>query len=77
MVTVEEHEIALELPSDNIGIVVMQPFIELSQNEPRRWVNGSKSRQIDRVIKTLQIALDTDYACGKTHFTVFPEQIAI
>ena len=73
MVTVEEQEIDLELPSDNVGIVVMQPFIDLNQNEPRRLVNGSRSRQIDRVLKTLQIAADADHACDKTHFTVFPE----
>ena len=71
MVIVEEKEISLELPSDNIGIVVMQPFIELSQNEPPRLVNGSESRQIDRVLKTLQIAADADHACDKTHFTIF------
>jgi len=73
MVAIEEHEIDLELPSDNIGIVVMQPFVVLRQNEPFSWVNGSKAKQIDRVLKTLQIAVDADHACDKTHFTVFPE----
>lgn len=73
MITIEETEIDLKLPSDNIGIVVMQPFINLSKTEPHRWVNGSKPRQIDRVLKTLQIAADADHNCDKTHFTVFPE----
>ena len=47
MVTIEEQEIDLELPSDNTGMVVMQPFLKLSQNEPHHLVNGSKTtRQI-------------------------------
>lgn len=73
MIAVEECELNLVLPAGDIGVVVMQPFVELCQSEPHRWMNGGKSRQIERVLKTLQIAIDADHTCDKTHFTVFPE----
>lgn len=73
MITIEEHELDLVLPTGELGVVVMQPFLELNQSEPYRWENGSKVKQIERILATLQIAREADHACDKTHFTIFPE----
>lgn len=70
---VEEIELKITLPDDGIGMVIMQPFVELCKHEPYRWQNDKKSKQIERIIKTLKIAKQVDHGCEKTHFTIFPE----
>jgi len=73
---IEVEEIELKnviLPDDGIGMVIMQPFIELCKYEPYRWRDDKKSKQIERIIRTLKIAKKADHGCEKTHFTVFPE----
>lgn len=68
-----EKKLDITLPDTGIGMVIMQPFVELSNNEPYRWQNGKKEKQIERIIRTLEIAKQADHGCEKTHFTVFPE----
>lgn len=74
-VKVEEIELNITLPKDDIGMVIMQPFIEICLDaEPYRWQNEKKiDNQIDRIIRTLEIAKQANHRCEKTHFTIFPE----
>lgn len=74
MIKVEEVKLNATLPNEGIGIVAMQPFVELcSDDEPFRWQNNKKGKQIERIIRTLEIAEQRDHGCERTHFTIFPE----
>lgn len=73
MIEVKEIPLDITLPDDGIGMVVMQPFVELCDREPFCWQNDKKSKQIDRIVRTLEIARQADHGCEKTHFAVFPE----
>jgi len=73
MIEVEEVELNITLPDDGIGMVIMQPFVELSEREPYRWRTDKKTKQIERIIRTLKISKQADHGSAKTHFTVFPE----
>lgn len=73
MVEIVEIELDVQLPIDNVGVVAMQPFVELSDTEPFRWGSESSIRQIDRVVRTLEIASEASHGCNKTHFTILPE----
>jgi len=73
MVKVEEIELNFTLPIDGIGMVIMQPFVELCNYEPYCWKNDEKDKQIEQIIRTLEIAKQADHGCEKTHFTIFPE----
>jgi hypothetical protein len=73
MVEIKEVQPDIILPIGGIGVVIFQPFIELSGDEPFRWLNNNKAKQIERIIRTLEIARQADHGCGKTHFTIFPE----
>ena len=73
MIEIKEVQLSITLPIGGIGIVVLQPFIELSGDEPFRWLNNEKTKQIERIIRTLEIARQVDHGCEKTYFTIFPE----
>ncbi len=73
MIAVKEIPLDITLPDDGIGMVIMQPFVELCDREPYRWQNNKKDKQIERIIRTLGIAKQADHGCEKTHFTIFPE----
>lgn len=73
MVQIKEVQLNITLPDDAVGVVVMQPFVELGVEEPFRWRNDKKTKQIERIIRTLEIAKQADHGCEKTYFTIFPE----
>jgi hypothetical protein len=73
MIKVREIQLDITLPDDGIGMVIMHPFVELCDNEPYHWQNDKKDKQIERIIRTLEIAKQSDHGCDKTHFTIFPE----
>lgn len=73
MVQIKEVQLNITLPDDAVGVVVMQPFVELGGEEPFRWRNDKKTKQIERIIRTLEIAKQADHGCEKTYFTIFPE----
>ncbi len=54
-------------------MVVLQPFIKIGGDEPFQWLNTEKTKQIQRIIRTLELARQVDHGCEKTHFTIFPE----
>jgi len=73
MIEIKEIQLDVTLPDDGIGMVIMQPFVELCGHEPYCWQNDKKDKQIERIVRTLEIAKQSDHGCEKTHFTVFPE----
>lgn len=75
MIEVEEIELNITLPDDGIRMVIMQPFVELCEHEPYRWRDDKKDRQIERIIRTLEIAKQVEHGCEKSHFTIFPEYV--
>lgn len=72
-IEVEEIELNFTLPDKGIGLVIMQPFVELCTAEPFRWQSNKKASQIDRIVRTLEIAEKGGRDDEKTHFTIFPE----
>jgi hypothetical protein len=73
MIDVEEVTLDIELPEHSIGMVLMQPFIELDvSQEPFKWRAERRDKQLERIEATLELARG---GCGlhKTNFTVFPE----
>lgn len=73
MVLFEERQLNVTLPNSGFGIVAMQPYIDLSRDEPHCWSSDNKNDQLSRVIKTLDISKKKGHTCEKTHFTLFPE----
>lgn len=73
MIKVEEIELDIALPDNGIGMVIMQPFLELCSDEPYRLEKDKKRKQMDRIVRTLEIAEKADHDCERTHFTIFPE----
>ncbi len=70
---IEEVHLDIVLPDTGIGIVIMQPFVELTLHEPYQWIADKKPIQIARIVRTLEISKNADHGCDKTHFTIFPE----
>jgi hypothetical protein len=72
MIEVQEIPLNITLPCE-IGMVIMQPFVELCGNGPFCWQDDKRNKQIERIIRTLEIAKQAGHGCEKTHFTIFPE----
>lgn len=74
MIQVKEIKLPdIILPESGIGMVIMQPFIELCDCEPLCWQDNKKDKQMERIAKTLEIAKQANHGCSRTHFTIFPE----
>ena len=54
-------------------MVVAQPYLRLTQNEPYQWTDESRSPQLAAIETTLQLARSAPHGAPKTHFTLFPE----
>jgi hypothetical protein len=61
------------LPSDHVGMVIAQPFLALTTEEPFRHRPETTQAQLDAVSATLSIARAAPHQAAKTHFTIFPE----
>ena len=73
MIEVEEVPLDIQLPMRSVGMVLMQPFIELDiGQEPFKWQASKAGAQLERIKTTLELASG---GCGlaKVNFTVFPE----
>jgi len=74
MFEIEEKIIPeIVIPAEAIGIVIMQPYVTLTQPDPYRWPPDKAPLQIERIVSTLEVAKQAKHGCEKTHFTVFPE----
>ena len=64
---------AITLPSDGVGMVISQPFLSLTANEPYKCEPNAKVGQLAVLTATLNVARAVPHGKAKTHFTVFPE----
>src|SRR5713226_2830495 len=70
--TVDLNARNLVLPSNTVGIVIAQPYVNHPEGEPFRWTDG-RDEQLATIRRTLDIAKAATHGAGKTHFTIFPE----
>jgi hypothetical protein len=71
----EITEVPLDIivPHQSIGVVMMQPFLEINfEDEPFVWSTGKANQQIALIEQTLQLAMSQP-ANQYVNFTVFPE----
>jgi hypothetical protein len=74
MVQVESIKINLQIPSDEVRIVAMQPFIKLQfpKKEPIQWAPNEEDEQFNSIKRTLDIAEHT-FGGKLANFILFPE----
>jgi len=78
VVDVKQITINVRMPSDEVRIVAMQPFIQLHSGlreppkEPFRWSDAAISQQLDAIKRTLDVA-ESSFAGRVANFTLFPE----
>ena len=65
--------LGVELPRTHTGMVLAQPHLDLTPQEPYRCTDMSKQRQLATIQATLVVAGTTCHGAAKTHFTIFPE----
>lgn len=74
MLRIKKVPIDVPLPAGEVGMVIMQPFVELDTSRvPYKWKTDQKNAQINKILKTLDIAKNVNNGCDKIHFTLFPE----
>jgi len=76
MIHIETIDLAprgITLPSDRVGMVIAQPYLTLTNNEPYRCTPAAKAGQLAVLTATLDVARAAPHGAPKTHFTVFPE----
>jgi len=71
--TVDLSSRNVTLPSDRVGMVIVQPFLSLTDIEPFRSTAQAKEQQLAMLADTLTVARAARHGAPKTHFTVFPE----
>lgn len=73
VVTIDLAPRDVTLPSERVGIVIAQPYLTLTPDEPYRCTAGAKAGQLDVLTKTLAVSRAAQHGAPKTHFTIFPE----
>lgn len=73
MIDVERVPIDINIPSDFVRMVTMQPFVQIdSSQEPYRWKPAAKESQMNAIARTLEVASDQSQG-PPAQFTIFPE----
>ena len=74
MIDVEQITVNVRMPSDEVRIVAMQPFVQFHSEteEPFRWSDDAVDVQLAAIRRTLDIAQDV-FAGRAANFTLFPE----
>ena len=54
-------------------MVIAQPYLTLTSEEPYRCTAAAKAGQMDVLSKTLAVSRAAQHGAPKTHFTIFPE----
>lgn len=73
VVTIDLAPLGIILPSDRVGMVIAQPYVDLTANEPFQYKPTAKAGQLAVLGKTLEVARGAHHGATKTHFTIFPE----
>jgi hypothetical protein len=61
------------LPSDYIGMVMAQPHLRLTDEEPFVCLPERKNSLMTALRRTLEVSRNNHHGLAKTHFTIFPE----
>ena len=61
------------LPPTHTGMVLAQPYLELTDQEPFRCTPQSRSRNLESLKAVLDVARTAPHGAPKTHFTLLPE----
>lgn len=69
---VDLTEYDFQLPSEQVGIVLLQPHLVLT-GEPFKVQPLKIEAQLAAIRKTLSVSKAAPHEAGKTHFTIFPE----
>src|SRR5881394_1093887 len=70
---ITEVPLGITLPHQSIGVVMMQPFVEINLiDEPFVWSVAKRNHQIASIERMLELAIDRP-ANQHVNFTVFPE----
>ncbi len=78
MISVEQIKIDVRMPSDEVRVVVMQPFIRFRSDpgtpprEPFRWSEDAINDQLNGINRVLDISQGS-FADRGANFTLFPE----
>ena len=72
-IDVDLTRLGIQLPRDGTGMVLVQPHLELTPDEPYRCTDQSRARHLDAIAAGLSVARKRSHDAAKTHFTVFPE----
>lgn len=72
-IIIEEIRPNVIIPETDIGMMLMQPFVELTNNEPYKWPNDKYDEQITRLERFFDIAKTASVNGNKAHFTILPE----
>lgn len=73
MIDVKLVPIDINVPSNFVRMVTMQPFIQIdSSQEPYRWEPAAQKSQMDAIARTLEVASDQSQG-PPAKFTIFPE----
>jgi len=70
---VDLTERGIVLPHDRVGMVIAQPHLTLTQQEPYRTVAVRKPELLANLTATLNVSRAAPHHAEKTHFTIFPE----
>ncbi|MBR1124553.1 hypothetical protein JQ628_23720 [Bradyrhizobium lablabi] len=70
---VDLTERGILLPHDRVGMVIAQPHLTLTQQEPYKTAPVHKPELLSDLTATLAVARDGPHQAEKTHFTIFPE----
>jgi hypothetical protein len=71
--TVDLVPLGVVLPKDRVGMVICQPFVQLTPQEPFCCRADKKAAQLAVIEKTIRISLSNPHGLDRTHFTIFPE----
>lgn len=70
---IDLNEDGVVLPDGKVGIVIAQPWIELTEHEPFKILANKIDAQLEVIRRTIEIAKARHHGLDRTHFTVFPE----
>ena len=75
MLEVEEVELGITLADGPVGMVLMQPHIQIANplREPFCWDSSAVNQQFAAIRRTLEVAAHPNRVGGHAAFTVFPE----
>ncbi len=75
MLEVEEVELGITLADGPVGMVLMQPHIQIANplREPFCWDSSAANQQFAAIRRTLEVAAHPNRVGGHAAFTVFPE----